>query len=605
MSPEDLRPAKQARGEQQTDTGAMSSGGAGHATRAVHFADFADEVDPDDGAEVEDFGEFEDEAGEEEDMFFTEEPCLEGEIKPTMFEGEQPPELPDSELEIFDDQAELIEVQRLTRMGAITEVSEGPADLPLRKLTTKFVKTWRHREGKWFRRARLVAREFKAATPWMGMETTFSPATAIGTLRHVFLMALHFGQSITVVDVKDAYLNVPQDESECVYVVDAPMSYCVQVGLDQKVWRCARMIPGQRIAAQKWYNHLDGLVKGAGMESFPEQPTLYRGGSHERLGMGLHVDDFVLTGRDLEQKRVLSAVQKSVTLSVCGPFQHAGDTFEYLKRRFSFVEDGLIVRINPKHVEKLNELCPQRYTKKLPCGHDALEEDTTPELLGTKVKEFRSMVGILLYLVSDRPDLAFVVRTLSSKMSVPTEKAYKLAIGAVAYLRGTSEVGIKFKKNWPGKMVLDTRNDHPSGHAGHHVVEAIADADFAGDKTTRRSISGGQVYINGNVCLAYSRTQKNISLSSGESEYIALSDVIAEAILIKKAWASLVRDLDTQLVARTDSSAGRGIASRRGVGRVRHLDTRYLWVQELVVGGKLKLQPISTLFNPVMQERNR
>ena len=36
---------------------------------------------------MEDFGEFEDEAGEEEDMFFTEEPCLEGEIKPTMFAG--------------------------------------------------------------------------------------------------------------------------------------------------------------------------------------------------------------------------------------------------------------------------------------------------------------------------------------------------------------------------------------------------------------------------------------------------------------------------------------------------------------------------------------
>ena len=186
-----------------------------------------------------------------------------------------------------------------------------------------------------------------------------------------------------------------------------------------------------------------------------------------------------------------------------------------------------MLRINPKHMEKLNELCPQRHTKKLPCGHDALEEDTTPELSGTKVKEFRSMVGLLLYLVSDRPDLAFVVRTLSSKMAVPTEKAYKLAIGAVAYLRGTNEVGIKFKKNWPGKMVLDTRNDRPGGHAGYHVVEAVADADFAGDKTTRRSISGGQVYINGNVCLAYSRTQKNISLS--------------KAILIKKAWAFLAQ----------------------------------------------------------------
>ena len=32
----------------------------------------------------------------------------------------------------------------------------------------------------------------------------------------------------------------------------------------------------------------------------------------------------------------------------------------------------------------------------------------------------------------------------------------------------------------------------------------------------------------------------------------------------------------------TDSAAARGMASRRGIGRVRHVSTRYLWLQERV-----------------------
>ena len=32
----------------------------------------------------------------------------------------------------------------------------------------------------------------------------------------------------------------------------------------------------------------------------------------------------------------------------------------------------------------------------------------------------------------------------------------------------------------------------------------------------------------------------------------------------------------------TDSSAAKAVASRRGLGKLRHIELKYLWVQELV-----------------------
>ena len=44
------------------------------------------------------------------------------------------------------------------------------------------------------------------------------------------------------------------------------------------------------------------------------------------------------------------------------------------------------------------------------------------------------------------------------------------------------------------------------------------------------------------------------------------------------------------VVVRTDSSSGLAVGSRRGLGRLRHVQTRYLWVQQRVQEGDLRLK---------------
>eukprot|EP00439_Symbiodinium_sp_Y106_P084392 s1430_g25.t1 len=43
-----------------------------------------------------------------------------------------------------------------------------------------------------------------------------------------------------------------------------------------------------------------------------------------------------------------------------------------------------------------------------------------------------------------------------------------------------------------------------------------------------------------------------------------------------------------------DASAGISIGSRRGLGQVKHIDTCYLWVQEIVDQGRIRLKKVNT-----------
>ena len=49
-----------------------------------------------------------------------------------------------------------------------------------------------------------------------------------------------------------------------------------------------------------------------------------------------------------------------------------------------------------------------------------------------------------------------------------------------------------------------------------------------------------------------------------------------------------------ELGVRTDSAAAKGTASRRGLGKTRHIDTCYLWVQERVAHREIYLHKVRT-----------
>ena len=161
----------------------------------------------------------------------------------------------------------------------------------------------------------------------------------------------------------------------------------------------------------------------------------------------------------------------------------------------------------------------------------------------------------------------------------------------VGYLAGHADQHVSLR--WKGihsGLIKDYECEEP-------VLEVFSDADCASDRDTRRSVSGAAIFFGG--CLVYtsSRTQKIVSLSSAESETYAAASAVMDAILIR-AIISWVLQSTILMCLYIDSSAARGILSRRGVGRLRHLSCRVLWLQNLVGEKLLMVKAVLGAINP-------
>ena len=56
--------------------------------------------------------------------------------------------------------------------------------------------------------------------------------------------------------------------------------------------------------------------------------------------------------------------------------------------------------------------------------------------------------------------------------------------------------------------------------------------------------------------------------------------------------------LKTGITIKTDASAAKGIATRKGLGKVRHLDCTDLWIQDAIRSGRIALAKVPGADNP-------
>ena len=102
--------------------------------------------------------------------------------------------------------------------------------------------------------------------------------------------------------------------------------------------------------------------------------------------------------------------------------------------------------------------------------------------------------------------------------------------------------------------------------------------------------------LGNGVVKTWSNTQTTIAQSSGEAEYYALVRAAAEGL----GMQSIMHDLGWKMRIRlwVDSSAAKSIASRIGLGRVRHLEVKFLWLQEVVRDKRLEVEKVHGAQNP-------
>ena len=93
----------------------------------------------------------------------------------------------------------------------------------------------------------------------------------------------------------------------------------------------------------------------------------------------------------------------------------------------------------------------------------------------------------------------------------------------------------------------------------------------------------------------WSRTQQTVSLSSAEAELYALTTRIAEGMVTKHLLQELGHEVT--LTNHVDSQSAKAWASRRGLGRMKHVMLKYMFVQDVVEKKLTNLAYINTKAN--------
>ena len=128
-------------------------------------------------------------------------------------------------------------------------------------------------------------------------------------------------------------------------------------------------------------------------------------------------------------------------------------------------------------------------------------------------------------------------------------------------------------------------------------LEVFTDSDWASDQTTRKSTSSAVIMAEGMRLHAHSRGQASVALSSCEAKVMPASESIKEALLLQEVLM-LAGLGHYEIEVKVDSSAAHAFFHRRGIGRMKHRDSRILWLQDLIAAGGVRLQkiPESTKF---------
>eukprot|EP00435_Cladocopium_sp_Y103_P057750 s2135_g20.t1 len=387
---------------------------------------------------------------------------------------------------------------------------------------------------------------------------------------------------LAALDIKDACLQVPQDK-------------VVMVSLYDQQYIIRRNLPGQRLGAKAWYWHFREYVsKVLNCSWCLEQPCLAKC-VHEGVNncFMIHVDDLLFTGNaEFWHGKFLPAMKAQFNIS-CSELKEDGSSISFLKRQLVKLSDGLMIVPGTKVSKVIS--CFEKFfgparAQKLPCDSSIQNEDKSQMLNNVDSKAYRSVIGLLLYLARDRVDIMFATKELSACVASPTLLALQRLRKLVGYLKATGDMSMKlgFPEFGMGKW--------KKGGEKQWLLETFTDADWSANRQHRKSTSCGLHFVNNNFAYGSSRTQRVVSLSSAESELHSVVSGCSDAVFIKRCLEFLTDDV-VEHWQRTDNSAARQLVARQGVGRIRHLSGKILWIQALVLGKELLVGQIPTDWN--------
>jgi hypothetical protein len=458
------------------------------------------------------------------------------------------------------------------------------------------------------------------------LDELYAGVCSYSSMRFLMSYAVGKGYILSQSDITGAYLEA--EVTETIYMEPPPDMFDengkppVDKDGDEVVCLLKRSLYGLKSSGFAWSEcfkefMLEDKKFNMGFKQFTGEPNLYRkvftlNGKKEEILIGIYVDDCLIAASSEEARRwYMDRLSKRFPVN------------EKSSGLITVDDPGLVLSMNVRYnkdegklqldqqqsidlLAKKFKMTDQSKIKSLPLP----SEFNLPKLKTAEVsqKEYLSIIGSCLHISQvSRPDIAFAVGVLSRHSATPGKVHMEAALNLVSYLYNTKHFCIQYDKNISNNQVVMYENASKKKSIEERLKASVpvetlngtdmyCDADYAGDKNTRRSTSGMIIMMNGGPISWSSKLQKLCALSTPEAEIYAVTESVKEAIHIKLLCEECeIRKLDEPMTIYEDNNAciqmGHGL---RGSKAAKHYEVRLRFLNEHIRRKTIEFARINT-----------
>ena len=427
-------------------------------------------------------------------------------------------------------------------------------------------------------KARLCAHGYKQREG-VDYSSTFAQVATLKAFRILLWLSVFLGYRCTQMDVESAFLAGTLDKE---IFMSPPAGYEGEIGNVLLV----KSIYGLKQAPRIWYRTLVEALHSLGFKELITDSCVFK---HTTFNCYLliFVDDIICVTNDEKFRSKVESDLKSIfDIKLLGTLRH------FIGIQVDTDDSGTVHIHQHDYVQKLSDVFKNYFTTRstkvnTPCDSSVkftIQQQPTSTTVQKKMANYpyRKLIGSLLYLLGTRPELYFIIISLSRFVANPGFVHWLAALRVLFYVCNTPLFGLLIR---PGQSLQ---------------LKVYVDSDHGGNLDDRKSVSGYIIYLGNTPIIWRSRRQKGKpATSSCEAEYIALSASINEVVWIIAFLGELGFTVPLPIPIYCDNHSANDLAHNPvHHDRTKHIDIRYHRIREFIFDGTVEIFYVKSVDNP-------
>ena len=405
------------------------------------------------------------------------------------------------------------------------------------------------------------------------IEQFFAGVARIENFKILLIIAITLGWRITLVDVKNAFVNA---------FLKKPAFVKIPFGMDgyNRAEYCLRLVKalyGLRDSPAAWSDELTACLIALGFTKCKSDWNLYvRKTAGVTTFLAYHVDDglFVCSSTEVLEK-LLDDMKSKYELKI----QHNPVTILGIDVQYDRANHRLFLS-QTSYIQtaalKFKVETSRPYSTPMEAGFASFAQSEDVTL--PKDTPYRGIIGTLLHVSRmSRPDILFSVNLLARKMAAPMVKHWNAAKRILSYLYHTRNHSIQLG----GQRNLE--------------MTCYSDSTWGDDPTNGLSRTGGVLFFGGTVLACWTSQQVTVALSSTEAEYQAFTLAVQQILYYRQILFELGFMQSGATVLKGDNKGALSLAvTTKDHSRSKHINIKHHFIRDCVKDGTIKLEYVST-----------